>query len=106
MKPFVSANFFPSELAEAMSKLHSDAAFADFLGPELVSGLRTVEIFAPNAIQANAIPLALSGRDLIVCAQTGSGKTLTFLLPILHQLTSGRSSQHGDPDSSACAYLL
>ncbi|CAE7838339.1 RRP3, partial [Symbiodinium sp. CCMP2592] len=79
-----------------MSKLHSDAAFADFLGPELVSGLRAVEIYAPNAIQANAIPLALSGRDLIVCAQTGSGKTLTFLLPILHQLTSGRSSQRGN----------
>ncbi|CAE7202396.1 RRP3, partial [Symbiodinium sp. KB8] len=79
-----------------MPKLHSDAAFADFLGPELVAGLRTVEIFAPNAIQANAIPLALSGRDLIVCAQTGSGKTLTFLLPILHQLTTGRNSQRGN----------
>ena len=72
-----------------MSKLHTDAAFSDFLRPELVAGLCSVDIFAPNAIQANAIPLALSGRDLMVCAQTGSGKTLTFLLPILQRLAGG-----------------
>ena len=49
-----------------MPKQLSDAAFADFLRPELVAGLRSVNIFAPNVIQANAIPLALSGRDLMV----------------------------------------
>ena len=40
-----------------------------------------------SVAQANAIPLALAGRDLMVVAQTGSGKTLTFLLPILQKLT-------------------
>ncbi len=40
----------------------------------------------PTPIQAQAIPPALEGRDLLACAMTGSGKTLAFLLPILDQI--------------------
>src|SRR5205807_1384102 len=42
----------------------------------------------PTPIQAEAIPAILAGRDLIATAQTGTGKTAAFLLPILHQLFS------------------
>src|ERR1051325_11654689 len=40
----------------------------------------------PTPIQAEAIPHVLAGRDLLGCAQTGTGKTAAFALPILHRL--------------------
>ena len=42
----------------------------------------------PTAVQAQAIPAALEGRDLLVSSQTGSGKTAAFMLPALHRLAS------------------
>ena len=40
----------------------------------------------PTPIQEQAIPLILAGNDLIGCAQTGTGKTAAFAIPIIHQL--------------------
>jgi ATP-dependent RNA helicase RhlE len=40
----------------------------------------------PTPVQAQAIPLLLQGRDLLGCAQTGTGKTASFSLPILHAI--------------------
>jgi ATP-dependent RNA helicase RhlE len=56
------------------------------LHPDLLTGIRELGFARPTPIQAEAIPPALAGRDLLACAQTGSGKTAAFLLPILHRL--------------------
>jgi len=53
---------------------------------DLIRGIKELGFQRPTPIQNDAIPAALSGRDLLACAQTGSGKTAAFLLPILHQL--------------------
>src|SRR5215207_315246 len=54
--------------------------------PDLLRAVRDLEFTKPTAIQEQAIPPALEGRDLLASAMTGSGKTAAFLLPILHQL--------------------
>lgn len=56
------------------------------LHADLLKGIRELGFVRPTPIQAEAIPAALEGRDLLACAQTGSGKTAAFLLPILHRL--------------------
>ena len=55
--------------------------------------VRAVEGYAsPTSIQDKAIPIILNGKDLIASAQTGTGKTAAFLLPILQQLLLGKTS--------------
>ncbi|AQQ72478.1 ATP-dependent RNA helicase RhlE [Limihaloglobus sulfuriphilus] len=56
------------------------------LSDPLVRGILATGYSAPTKIQSEAIPAALEGRDLIACAQTGTGKTAAFVLPILHRL--------------------
>ena len=56
------------------------------LHPDLIKGLKDLGFARPTAIQADAIPLAMAGGDVLACAMTGSGKTAAFLLPILHRL--------------------
>jgi ATP-dependent RNA helicase RhlE len=56
------------------------------LHPNLLQGLKDLGFPRPTPIQADAIPPAMAGRDLLACAMTGSGKTAAFLLPILHKL--------------------
>ncbi len=52
----------------------------------LVQGILATGYNAPTDIQAQAIPAALEGKDIIGCAQTGTGKTAAFVLPILHHI--------------------
>ncbi len=62
-------------------------SFGDLsLHPSLLAGLKELGFTRPTPIQADAIPPGLAGRDLLACAQTGSGKTAAFLLPILQRL--------------------
>jgi ATP-dependent RNA helicase RhlE len=62
-------------------------SFSDFqLHPDLLRGVAALGFQAPTAIQRDAIPPAMAGRDMLACAMTGSGKTAAFLLPILQRL--------------------
>ena len=61
--------------------------FNDFnLDAKLLDGLLSMGYSKPTPIQEQAIPLILEGKDLIACAQTGTGKTAAFVLPILHKI--------------------
>lgn len=63
------------------------ASFAKLgLDDRLCSALAKQSITLPTLIQEKAIPLALSGKDILAKARTGSGKTLAYLLPVLHNL--------------------
>jgi len=71
--------------------------FSDFgLSPELLRAVRAKNYTVPTPIQEKAIPLVLSGRDLLGCAQTGTGKTAAFALPILQKLGQAGQGQE-DP---------
>src|ERR671913_2510589 len=56
------------------------------LSPKVVDGVRAAGYTDPTPIQLRAIPIMMQGRDLIGSAQTGTGKTAAFALPILSQL--------------------
>ncbi|GMV98998.1 MAG: DEAD/DEAH box family ATP-dependent RNA helicase [Candidatus Hydrogenedentota bacterium] len=65
--------------------------FEDFgLDPRCLHVLREWDIHTPTPVQAQAIPIALEGHDLIAVAQTGTGKTLGYTLPCLTRLAQGK----------------
>lgn len=64
------------------------------LAPAIVKAVREQGYETPTAIQAQAIPVILEGHDLLGGAQTGTGKTAAFVLPILHKLSMARSAQN------------
>ena len=64
------------------------------LAPAIVKAVREHGYETPTAIQAQAIPVILEGHDLLGGAQTGTGKTAAFVLPMLHKLSMSRSAQN------------
>ncbi len=60
---------------------------------------------AATPVQAEAIPHVLAGRDVLACAQTGTGKTAAFALPILDRLASRRHAGTSGPRKSRCLVL-
>ena len=64
------------------------------LHPSLLRGIEDLGFRRPTPVQAQAIPPILAGRDVIGCAQTGTGKTAAFVLPILNRLLQGSSHRN------------
>jgi ATP-dependent RNA helicase RhlE len=66
------------------------------LSDHIMQGVRAAGYTAPTPIQSLAIQPALDGRDIIGCAQTGTGKTAAFVLPLLHRLAAENGSHKRD----------
>jgi ATP-dependent RNA helicase RhlE len=65
-------------------------SFTSFnLDPQIVAGVKALGYTAPTPIQRQAIPPVLEGKDVMGLAQTGTGKTAAFVLPILERLMKG-----------------
>ncbi len=66
--------------------------FSDLaLSPKVLKAVEAAGYETPTPIQAGAIPAALDGRDVLGIAQTGTGKTASFTLPLIHMLARGRA---------------
>jgi superfamily II DNA/RNA helicase len=72
------------------------------LAEPILTALTEERYVTPTPIQAQSIPVLLSGRDLIGIAQTGTGKTAAFALPILHRLLATRRR----PEKKTCRILV
>jgi ATP-dependent RNA helicase DeaD len=85
-----------SEAAEARTATAADETAKTFselgLSDAVLKGLKDVGYETPSAIQAATIPLLLEGRDVVGLAQTGTGKTAAFALPILSRLDVSQKS--------------
>ncbi|MGN6285913.1 MAG: DEAD/DEAH box helicase [Afipia sp.] len=78
-------------------------SFQDFgLADPIARALKEENYHTPTPIQAQTIPIAITGRDVIGIAQTGTGKTASFALPILHRLLENRIK----PQSKTCRVLV
>ena len=61
------------------------------LSPELLQAITDAGYLNPTPIQEQAIPIVAEGRDVLGCAQTGTGKTASFALPMIDKLAAGRA---------------
>ena len=79
------------------------------LGKALNQIIQRFKYVKPTPVQRHAIPISLAGRDLMACAQTGSGKTAAFCFPIISGIMKGQSVQrppHGRRTVFPLALLL
>ncbi len=89
-----SENFVESSISEdnkplKNNQIYSDLKFEDLeLDSKIIDAVRDSGYKIPTPIQARAIPIILNGNDILGCAQTGTGKTAAYALPILQQLVS------------------
>ncbi|HSI73457.1 MAG TPA: DEAD/DEAH box helicase, partial [Fimbriimonas sp.] len=81
-----------------MSERNTNMGFGAFELPEpLMRSIEKMGFTVPTPIQEGAIPVGLSGRDIIGIAQTGTGKTLAFALPILARGFAQSAQRSGSP---------
>src|SRR5581483_3306191 len=75
------------------------------LDARLLEGIRDLGFVQTRPVQSAVIPLALAGDDLIACAETGTGKTAAFVVPMLQRLLAARSPEDASPQKSRVLVL-
>jgi ATP-dependent RNA helicase RhlE len=82
-------------------------SFTDLgLSEPLLKAVREKGYTTPSPIQAQAIPAVISGRDVMAAAQTGTGKTAGFTLPLLEKLSKGGTAQSRVQSNNVRAFVL
>jgi ATP-dependent RNA helicase RhlE len=93
----------PERASSLHGKIHLLTSFQDFgLADPISRALKEENYVTPTPIQAQTVPLALTGRDVVGIAQTGTGKTAAFALPILHRILENRVR----PQAKGCRVLV
>src|SRR6266853_829583 len=62
--------------------------------------LAAAEFIVPTPVQAASIPRSLEGKDVLATAQTGTGKTLAFLIPVIEDLLKHEGASTSNPDAT------
>jgi ATP-dependent RNA helicase RhlE len=75
------------------------------LNDDLLAAVEKMGYTEPTPIQLESIPLVLAGRDVVAAAQTGTGKTAAFALPLMQRLGRGNTSE-GAVDASKWLYQV
>jgi superfamily II DNA/RNA helicase len=88
------ARFVQSAKSSTSPEYISQHKFSDFnLHPVIQSNLQQIGLLTPTAIQDQTIPAGLAGRDVVGLADTGTGKTAAFAIPLLNRLLVDASAQ-------------
>src|SRR5260370_20700693 len=81
-----------AERSSAALPERASARFSEMLiSPYVKERLAAARFTAPTPVQAAAIPQALEGKDVLATAQTGTGKTLAFLIPVIEKLLKDKT---------------
>lgn len=87
------------------SSTHRTMRFEDYyIAPEIKRNLQELGFKRPTDIQFKAIPSILKGEDVLAIAQTGTGKTAAFVIPVLHLLNDRKKSAR--PDGIKCVVMV
>ena len=95
VEPEVEVTVESVQVSEPVAEKAGSEFGALGLNKSLVSALDAVGYTTPTPIQAETIPLVLSGRDVLGQAQTGTGKTAAFALPLLQRIKTLRETNAG-----------
>lgn len=79
--------------ATPTSELPTFASMSHLLSPPILVALSSLRFSHPTPVQAQVLPLALSGHDIVARARTGSGKTLAYALPVVQKIIKAKEAQ-------------